>query len=69
MILPKAKAWRRSERLPSYFWVDAICINQEDIKEKTYQVCLMGQIYSDASLVISWVVTMAIWLSLSMLST
>jgi Heterokaryon incompatibility protein (HET) len=29
-------------------WVDQICINQEDVNEKTQQVLLMGQIYQRA---------------------
>jgi len=35
-------------------WADAICINQEDAKEKSEQVKLMGLIYSRASQVIIW---------------
>ena len=28
-----------------YLWVDAICINQNDLNERAQQVMLMGQIY------------------------
>ncbi|RKL33937.1 hypothetical protein BFJ72_g9719 [Fusarium proliferatum] len=35
-------------------WADAICINQEDGKEKGQQVALMGQIFSGAWQVIVW---------------
>jgi hypothetical protein len=35
-------------------WVDAICINQNDILEKNHQVRLMGSIYSSATLVVGW---------------
>jgi hypothetical protein len=35
-------------------WVDAICINQDDNEEKSYQVPLMGSIYSSASRVVVW---------------
>lgn len=35
-------------------WVDAICIYQTDLFEKSYQVNLMGQIYSKAKMVIAW---------------
>lgn len=35
-------------------WVDAICINQEDVEERSHQVGLMGHIYSSASLVVAW---------------
>jgi hypothetical protein len=45
----------KSYRLASYshdnvlIWVDAICINQQDVEERTAQVSLMGDIYSEAS--------------------
>jgi len=35
-------------------WADAICINQRDVKEKTNQVQMMGDIYSAASGTIIW---------------
>lgn len=38
----------------SYIWIDAICINQEDLIEKNWQVPLMGEIYSSAKQVIIW---------------
>lgn len=38
----------------SYLWVDALCINQRDVKEKTKQVQKMGQIYANSSLVWAW---------------
>lgn len=37
-----------------FFWVDAICINQEDLEERSAQVQIMPQIYSKASCVIVW---------------
>ena len=37
-----------------YFWIDAICINQNDATEKTRQVGLMYDIYSRATEVIMW---------------
>ena len=36
------------------FWIDAICIDQQSIGEKNKQVRLMGEIYSSAKLVVSW---------------
>ena len=36
-------------------WVDAVCINQEDVSEKNQQILLMGSIYKRAREVISWV--------------
>ncbi|KAI1410543.1 heterokaryon incompatibility protein-domain-containing protein [Hypoxylon sp. FL1857] len=35
-------------------WVDAICINQADDKEKESQIPLMGEIYSRADMVYIW---------------
>ncbi|KAJ8115999.1 hypothetical protein OPT61_g2479 [Boeremia exigua] len=39
---------------PLYWWTDAICINQEDIDEKSIQVPRMGELYSMASRVWVW---------------
>ncbi|MCJ1382913.1 hypothetical protein MMC17_006026 [Xylographa soralifera] len=38
----------------SYWWVDAICINQNDIDERNQQVTLMTRIYKKASRVHVW---------------
>lgn len=35
-------------------WIDAVCINQDDPEEKTWQVRLMRNIYSTAAKVIIW---------------
>lgn len=35
-------------------WVDALCINQEDLAEKNHQVEMMRDIFSGAELVIAW---------------
>lgn len=35
-------------------WIDQICINQEDNKEKGQQVAMMGSIYSSATQVLVW---------------
>ncbi|KAL8800448.1 MAG: hypothetical protein Q9223_007127 [Gallowayella weberi] len=37
-----------------FFWIDQLCINQEDYVEKSAQVLLMGQIYSSTKQVIAW---------------
>jgi hypothetical protein len=37
-----------------FFWIDTICINQDDTEEKSAQVSLMGQIYSKAKMVWIW---------------
>lgn len=39
---------------PRPFWIDAICLNQEDETEKTQQIPLMGCIYNDAKRVHIW---------------
>ncbi|KAI1124910.1 heterokaryon incompatibility protein-domain-containing protein [Nemania abortiva] len=35
-------------------WVDALCINQEDLDEKGHQVALMGDIFQSAANVVAW---------------
>jgi hypothetical protein len=49
-IMPLLEA----EGTPPYIWADALCINQTDIAEKNEQVMRMGEIYSSASHVLSW---------------
>lgn len=39
----------------SFLWIDAICINQADPKERAQQVRLMGRIYRQASRVLVWI--------------
>ncbi|KAI1419219.1 HET-domain-containing protein [Xylaria sp. FL1777] len=46
-------ALRYSNRVRT-LWIDAICINQNDIKERNHQVRLMGRIYSTAKHVVAW---------------
>ena len=36
------------------FWIDSICINQEDDEERTQQVSIMRMIYQQASKVTIW---------------
>ncbi|RSL85676.1 hypothetical protein CEP52_016061 [Fusarium oligoseptatum] len=51
-ILP----FRTHERHPAlYLWVDALCINQQDLEERAWQVQLMGRIYSSAQVVYCWI--------------
>jgi len=40
----------RSKRL----WADAICINQQDVAEKSHQVSQMGEVYENAREVVVW---------------
>ncbi len=51
-------------------WIDALCINQSDDDEKSWQVALMGRIFKWATLVVAWlgpeedhsdVAMMALW--------
>lgn len=35
-------------------WVDAVCINQEDLEEKSWQINQMRRIYSQANCVLVW---------------
>ena len=44
--------WPDSSRM---LWVDAVCINQEDIEERGQQVQLMGEVYTQAQQVLAWV--------------
>jgi len=44
----------RDQFLQRIIWVDAICINQNNEKEKSQQIQLMAGIYSKASRVIVW---------------
>ncbi|KAK6956106.1 hypothetical protein Daesc_001376 [Daldinia eschscholtzii] len=43
-----------SDIAPPLFWVDALCINQSDLAERTEQVALMTTIYRNASSVVAW---------------
>lgn len=38
-------------------WIDAICINQADVKERSQQTICMKSIYRNAGMVISWLGT------------
>lgn len=38
----------QDEQRPLYLWADALCINQDDIEEKSRQVAMMGRIYMTA---------------------
>lgn len=43
-----------THKFPSLLWVDAICINQQDVEDRTHQVRLMAEIYSKAAAMIIW---------------
>lgn len=44
----------RSSSAPSVLWIDAICINQNDLDEKAAQVAMMGDIYIQAAQTYIW---------------
>ncbi|KAK6064106.1 hypothetical protein SCUP515_11959 [Seiridium cupressi] len=44
----------KTRSLPMNFWIDAICINQQNDGEKKSQVMLMGEIFRQALEVIVW---------------
>jgi hypothetical protein len=44
----------RDPELTRTIWIDAICINQEDLKERSEQVRFMAKIYAYARQVLAW---------------
>ena len=46
----RSRAWGMTSRL----WIDQICINQKDPKEKSWQVGLMNEIYGKADNTLIW---------------
>jgi hypothetical protein len=40
-----------------FLWIDALCINQLNIKERNHQVAMMAQVYSKAEKTIVWLGT------------
>lgn len=51
----------RHRREPRAIWIDAICINQADLAERSDQVLLMQHIYSKASRVVVWLGEVEPW--------
>lgn len=58
--LPKT-VWENGKRTVSWFegqtryiWIDAICINQDSIRERNQQVSIMSEIYRRAQRVLVW---------------
>jgi hypothetical protein len=47
--LEEALQYLRRPEQTRMVWVDAVCINQDDPKEKTIQVNMMGKIYSKST--------------------
>jgi hypothetical protein len=52
-VLHQAFALRTNEL--QYYWIDAICIDQDNLQERGHQVSLMGQLYKRASHVLACV--------------
>ncbi|KAL3292854.1 AAA-domain-containing protein, partial [Colletotrichum asianum] len=46
--------FRSSDAEYSYIWIDALCINQDDLQEKSDQIPIMDRIYSQARATIMW---------------
>lgn len=44
----------RSEKSPRIMWIDSICINQQDFRERGNQVMMMRNIYQQAEQVVVW---------------
>lgn len=42
-------------------WIDAVCIDQTDHREKSRQVAQMGDIYRDAERVLVWLGKLSPW--------
>lgn len=49
--LKRLRAGFPAGKIEEYIWADAICINQQDVEEKTAQILMMQQIYSRANMV------------------
>lgn len=54
-------SWTDSNEVPqtrpqasTWFWTDTICINQDDTKEKDWQVAMMERIFANAQQVLIW---------------
>jgi hypothetical protein len=45
---------RNKEIAERYIWIDAVCVNQNDLEERKRQVLLMSQIYGNAKTVHFW---------------
>ncbi|PMD45671.1 hypothetical protein L207DRAFT_578577 [Hyaloscypha variabilis F] len=45
----------RDEKNPRDLWIDALCINQDDLVERSAEVLEMGSIYSRAERVVVWI--------------
>lgn len=46
----------RDEREELLLWIDAVCINQQDVQERNHQVAIKQRIYAQAASVTTWLV-------------
>lgn len=44
----------RNDKTALILWIDAICINQDNVRERNHQVDLMSSIYKNAQCVLVW---------------
>ncbi|KAI0149059.1 heterokaryon incompatibility protein-domain-containing protein [Pestalotiopsis sp. NC0098] len=59
-VRPNLFSALRYLRLPTVsrvLWIDSICVNQDDLKERSREVARMGEIYTKAQQVIVWLGT------------
>ncbi len=54
LVAAVSKIQRGNTNLLLEFWIDAICIDQENATEKQVQIALMGDIYANAKRVYIW---------------
>jgi Heterokaryon incompatibility protein (HET) len=47
------RLWKRKDA--RIIWIDALCINQADLVEKSHQVNFMGKIYEHTTQVLIWI--------------
>ena len=52
--LENALRYIRSTKQPKRLWVDSVCVNQDDVTERTYEVSHMRLIYKKSTRVIVW---------------
>lgn len=50
----RALRYIRKRDISCRIWIDAICMNQDDLQERAEHVKIMGEIYRNASLVQVW---------------
>jgi hypothetical protein len=53
-MLANATNLSHASKTPSYYWIDALCMDQSNISERNDQVARMAEIYSKAEDVVVW---------------